>query len=133
MPQVSNPETSPQHSGIAAVLSGHGFDEIVAAVGPEAYVSAYQVLTGGMDNAKCKLQAALLICEAEPRDVHFVEGSPRKRKDPEASSQAVDCTLVDLTGPIKVTCWGQFSTRLMQYMGKNGATTKRTETVTEHP
>ena len=115
---TSRPDASPQqnnssqHSGIAAMLAGQGFHTKVIAADPTEYVSIFELLTTDKDSFRCRLQATLLNCESEPRNVMANETSPKRRRASDTANLAVDCILLDLTGPIKLTCWGSIATDL---------------------
>ena len=51
------------------------------------------------------------------RDINYAEDSLRKRKGSDIGNQAVDCILMDLTGPIKATCWGSLARELCNIWG----------------
>ena len=103
------PNVSSQHSSLAAMMAGQNFHANVVAANPNEYVSLFELLTTNKDNTSCKLQATLLYCDSEPRNINDLL---RKRKSSDVSNLVVDCILLDLTAPIKLTCWGNLAAEL---------------------
>ena len=104
---VSSAATSASQTGIDFLLSGKAF----ASPKPEEekllHKSASEILQCPDEGSRCNFQGLLVVCDDIPRDVHYAESSPRKRKASSSSEgKAADVIFVDKTGAISANLWG---------------------------
>ncbi|CAK0903247.1 unnamed protein product, partial [Prorocentrum cordatum] len=104
--QLSDAASPSGLSGIDLILSGQAFGPASSAPEEIAHKSALAFLQSSEEGGRCHFQGVLIVCDNSPRDVHYAEGSPRKRKDPFSEGKAADVVMVDKTGPISACLWG---------------------------
>jgi hypothetical protein len=75
-------------------------------------VSSIDILDSTHDDSKCHFQGVLVACDNEPRNIEFPDQSPRKRKQAFEGNRIADFLLVDQTGPIGVSVWGDFAEQI---------------------
>ena len=102
-------EPSSGLSGIDMILSGQAFVSTTCLPEALVYKSALAILQASEDGGRCNFQGVLVVCDDNPRDVQYAEGSPRKRKAPSSEGKAADVILVDKTGPISACLWGDIA------------------------
>eukprot|EP00973_Karenia_brevis_P039047 5392177-Karenia_brevis.AAC.1 len=86
-------------SGIAALMSGHGFHDVKISDVPVDFMSSRGILEDSDVGQRCKFEGFVVYYDEQPRDASSkkLSTSPKRQRN-EAS--AIDLMLVDGTGPI---------------------------------
>lgn len=137
---------APEFSSTIALPSPHAIPDTAHAVGmagvlnavqtpafvlpldstPMVFVGSAQLMEETNPGSRVMYEGWLIDSDEEPRPVAKTVSSPRKRNAPE-SNVVLDLLLVDLTGPMAVTLWGDSVEKFLQLrlalarMGASGA------------
>ena len=101
-------------TGIDALLAGQGFAETNQTAEVLKFMSSVEILESSTEKTKCKYQGALVFIDKEPRSIKKEPASPSKKRGGDFSedNKAIDCVLVDRTGPILLTVFGGLAVEL---------------------